>query len=197
MGASPFLYLGLSQEEENLFKSFLGVEEIPNQLNESELIVNAGHVASTGYRLLGRGVVCFFGEKPEYITRREDMPDELLALVDEYSPEQEFIVIPSNDRSVMLMPFDAIEMDSTKPIAEEEYRQELEKVLVKLEQQGLDTKTINRLRKETLARRGQNTREVLAAYPREMLVILQKCLEEEVTGNLKPFIDFCNLFNDI
>ena len=85
LGASPFLYLELSPEEEALFKSFLGVEEIPNQLNESQLILDAGNVALTGYKLLGRGVVCFFGEKPEYISRKEFIPDELLEVVDHHS----------------------------------------------------------------------------------------------------------------
>ena len=125
------------------------------------------------------------------------MPDKLLALVDDYLPDQEFIVILPDSRSVLPITFAEIGIDLNKSISDEEYRQELEKVLFKLEQQGLDTQTINKLRKETLARRGQNTREVLAAYPPEMLAILQKCLEEEVHGNLKPFIDFCNLFNNI
>lgn len=192
MGASPFLYLELSKEEENLFKTLLGVEEIPNQLNESELIVNAANVALTGYKLLGRGVVCFFGEKPEYITCREDMPDELLALVDEYAPEQEFLVIPSNHQSVMDILFAEIEMDLTKSVSDEEYRQELEKVLIQLEQQGLNIETINRLRQITLAYRNMNIN--VKGYSPETLAIVQKCLEEAFNGNLKPLIDFCNLF---
>ena len=197
MGASPFLYLELSEEEKNLFKSLLGVEQIPNQLNESKLIVDAGRVAFTGYKLLGRGAVRFFGEKPEYITLRENMSDELLALVDTYSPDEEFILIPSNHQSASLIPLDEIEINSTKSISDEQYRQELEKILVNLEEQGLDIETINQLRKETLALRGKNTDEILAAYPPEMLAILQKCFEEEVNGNLNPLIDFFNLFKNI
>ena len=119
LGASPFLYLELSQEEENLFKSLLGVEEIPNQLNESQLIIDAGKVALNGYKLLGRGFVCFFGEKPEYISRQEFIlvpqlevvyhhsldkdHNELLIAIDGYSPEEEFIVTPSNHQSIMLI----------------------------------------------------------------------------------------------
>ena len=92
------------------------------------------------------------------------------------------------------MPFDAIGIDSTKPISEEEYRQELEKVLVQLGKQGLDIETINGLRQEILARRSGDIDRNLAGYPPEMLAIVQTCLEEAFTGNLKPLVDFHNLF---
>ena len=193
MGVSP-VYVGLSQEEKNLFKSLLGVEETPSQSNESALILKAGYLAATGYKLLGRGVVCFFGEKPEYITCREDMPYELKYAVEGYFPDEEFLVIPSNHKELAKIPFDEIGMDLAEPISEEEYRQELEKVLVQLEKQGLGIEESDRLRQVMLAYRRGDIDRNLAGYPPEMLAIAQKCLEEAFTGNLKPLVDFYKSF---
>jgi tetratricopeptide (TPR) repeat protein len=105
---SPLIYLGLSKKEVNLFKSLLGVEKSPNPLNESKLLFNAGLIALSGYKFLGRGFVCFFGEKSKYFPRKENMPDELLVFIDEYLPDQEFIVIPPNHESTILLEFDEI-----------------------------------------------------------------------------------------
>lgn len=187
---SPIIYLWLSEDEENLFKSFLGVEASPAPLNESELIFDAGLIASSGYKLFGRGVVCFFGEKPEYSPREENMPDKILAMVDDYDPDREYIVVPSNHRSGMLIEFDQIGIKSLYSLSEKEYQQELEKVLESLVKQGLNKNLVNNLRKETLEFRGKNLRS--KKYPPEILSIFQNLSQEVVLENLEVLVNFLN-----
>lgn len=187
---SPLIYLGLSKEEENLFKSFLGVEASPNPLNESKLILDAGLIALAGYKYLGRGFVYFFGEKPEYLPREENMPDEILALVDDYDPEQEFIVVPSNHGSAMLLEFDEIGIEVSRSSSEKEYKQELEKVLESLVQQGLNKSLVNNLRKVALEFRGVGLRS--KSYPPEILSIFQDLSQEAILGNPESLVNFLN-----
>jgi hypothetical protein len=120
------------------------------------------------------------------------MPDELLALVDEYLPHQQFLVIPSNHQSVMLISFAEIGMDVAKPISDEEYRQELEQVLLQLGKEGLDMEKINSLRQLILASRNGNIDTNLVGYPPQMLIIVQKFLEEALAGSFKSLVDFYN-----
>jgi tetratricopeptide (TPR) repeat protein len=190
---NPIIYLGLSREEESIFKSLLGVEDITDRLRESELIFDASYVAQSGYKFLGRGVVCFFGEKPEYIAWNKNMPDTLLALVEDYSPTEEFLVITSNHINVMLIEFADLR-HSEKSITEEEYEKELEKLLAQLNQQGIDTKTIDEIRQMILANRREGTEIDLSNYPPEILTIAQSLSAEILRGNLQ-LIDFYNFFH--
>ncbi len=187
----PRVLLELSAEEQNLFQSLLGVEKPLNQLNEAEFIWEAGYMALTIYEFQGRGVVWFEGEKPRYLPRRDDMPDQLLALVDEYDPEKEFLVIPSNHSSVLLVELADIRLDpkeGKETIPEEEYKQELEAILTQLREKGLDPLQVERLRSMTLAYR--NGEFSLAGYSPEMIKILQILYEEGSAGNIQAIVDF-------
>lgn len=185
---SPLIYFGLSKEEVNLFKSLLGVEKSPNPLNESRLLFNAGLIALSGYKFLGRGFVCFFGEKPKYLPRKENIPDELLILIDDYLPDQEFIVIPPNHESTILLEFDEIGIKVPPPLSENEYKQEIEKQINLLVQLGLNRDKVNELRRIALAFRDVSLK--LKSYPLEISSIFQDLFEELVSGNIESLVNF-------
>jgi tetratricopeptide (TPR) repeat protein len=187
---SPLIYLELSKKDKNLFESLLGVEQSPNPLDESKLILDAGFIALNGYRFLGRGVVVFFGEQPKYLIREENMPCELLALVDDYTPEREFIIMPSNHKSASLIEFEEIGIGASVPLTDEEYRQELEKHLEQLVQQGLNRDVVSSLRQIVLTHRNKNLK--LNSYPPEILSFFQNLLEENISGNWEPLINLLN-----
>ncbi|MCU0532902.1 MAG: tetratricopeptide repeat protein [Hydrococcus sp. Prado102] len=188
----PFILQELSLEEQNLFLSLLGVEKSPNPLNEAELLWQAGYIALTAYTFFGRGVVLFNGEKPRYISRQENMPAKLLALVDEYEPEKEFIVILSDHLSVKVVDFADVGLEpekGTESFSAEEYEQELETILAQLQEKGLNPVQVEHLRRMTLAHRdGEYS---LAAYPSEMLKICQFLFEDLSAGNIDLFVDVC------
>jgi hypothetical protein len=187
---SPLIYLGLSKKDKNLFESLLGVEQSPNPLDESKLILEASFIALNGYRFLGRGVVVFFGEKPKYLIREENMPCELLALVEDYTPELEFIIMPSNHKSASLIEFEEIRIGASVLLTDEEYRQELEKHLEQLVQQGLNRNVVSSLRQIVLTHRNKDLK--LNSYPPEILSFFQNLLEENISGNWEPLINLLN-----
>lgn len=193
---NPLIYFHLSKEEEDLFKSLLGVEKSPEPLDETQLIFDAGFVALSGYKFLGRGVVCFFGQKPQYLTRKENMPNEILALVDEYSPNQEFIVIPSNHVSAMLVQFDEIGIEFANSLSEEDYKQEVKKVLELLVQKGLNENLVKNIQQAVLCFRGVDVKS--ANHPPGILAFCQNVSQESLSGDMESLVNFLNtnLLND-
>lgn len=186
----PHVFLELSTRECELFKSLLGVEQPSNHLNEAELIWRAGCLALSGYELLGRGVVWFDGEKPHYVRRQENMPEELLAQVDLYEPNHEFLLIPSNHSSIVLLEFSAIGLDpkvGKERITEEMFNQELEAVLTLLRENGLEPRRVDSLRQMIITyHRGEFS---LAGYPSEVLEVVQRLFEELAYGDRQLIIN--------
>lgn len=191
----PSILLELSVEEQSLFQSFLGIENLSHQFNEADLMWQAGYVALTNRELFGRGVVWFEGDNPRFISRRDDMPIELLNLVDEYDLDQEFLVIAPNHRIVYLMSFDQIGLDpkvGIEPNSEEEYERELDSILAQLQEKGLDSAQASSLRNMTLAYR--NGEFSLSAYSQEDMEIVQIITEEWSAGNIQVVADLCRRY---
>ncbi len=185
---SPLIYLEYSNEKVNLFKSLLGVEKSLKPLNKSKLLFNAGLIALSGYKLLGRGFVYFFGEKPKYVPRKENMPDEFLILIEDYLPDKEFLVIPSNHESTLLLEFDEIGIEVSLPLSENEYEKELEKRISLLVQNRFNKDETNELRQMIFALRAK-TLNLINGQP-ENSSILQDLLEEVFFENLEFFGSF-------
>jgi tetratricopeptide (TPR) repeat protein len=191
----PFILLELSIENSelyDLFLSLMGVEKKMNQLDQKELVIKAGLLALTSYKFFGKGVVYFDGEKPRFRKRDENMYPKLLALVDDYEPENEFLIIPSNHQLANLVEFSDIGLASNPEVEEVEYERELDSLLAQAKEQGLTSKQIAYLRKTTLAYRDGAYNQTV--YPPEILEIIPTLLEVGINGNIQALVDFSKNF---
>lgn len=113
------------------------------------------------------------------------MPPKLLALVDDYEPENEFLIIPSNHQLASLVEYSDIGLVSS---SDAEYEKELDSILAQAGEQGLTSEQIKYLRKITLAYCNGAYNQTV--YPPEIIEILPTFLEELIDGNLQAIIDF-------